>query len=145
MIFVFKVIVVIAAGLVPPFIGLILFNVLSSSSKPHTAYICIWTVLSGIATTYTGNFLYMSSPDQDTGTLIANAFNKALPDIIKVSTFLIILAVIAMLLYWWTGHVRKERTRLIDEAKRKPRRSETAQPWKQRLIFARQSRLPPRQ
>ena len=120
MIFVFKMIVVIAVGMAPPFIGWLLFNFLSSSSKSHPAYKYFWAVLSGIAMTYTGNFLYTTpqSSDQDTGTLIATAFNKSLPDIIKISIFLIILSIIAMALYWWIGHVRKERTKLLDEANR---------------------------
>lgn len=118
MIFVFKLFVVIVAGLLPPFIGWLFFIMSPRSSEAHPAYKCFWAVLSGIAMTYTGNFLYMSSPDQDTGTAIANAFNKALPDIIRVSIFLIVLAAIAMVLYWGIGRVRKERERLLDEARR---------------------------
>lgn len=118
MIFAFKLFVVIVAGLLPPFIGW-RFHIMSPrSSEAHPAYKCFWAVLSGIAMTYTGNFLYTSSPDQDTGTLIANAFSKALPDIIKVSAVLVFLAAIATLLYWGLGRLRKERERLFDDARR---------------------------
>lgn len=118
MIFAFKLFVVIVAGLLPPFIGWLFFIMSPRSSEAHPAYKCFWAVLSGIAVTYTGNFLYAYSPDRDTGTVIANAFTKALPDIITVSALLVVLAAIAVVLYWGIARVQKERERLLDDARR---------------------------
>lgn len=108
------------SALIPLFIGLTLFNIFSSEPRAHPAYVYFWAMLSGVGITYTGNFFLNISRIQniDTGDIIAQAFATALPDIFKIIVFLLVLAVIAMLLYWWTGSVRKEKEQLRGEAKK---------------------------
>jgi len=52
----------------------------------------------------------------DTGTIIAEAFNQALPAIIEISAILLVLAAIAMTLIWWMGSVDKVKEQLLEKA-----------------------------
>jgi hypothetical protein len=115
MIIVLFIAVVIAAGALTYYAGVIFFHLFISSfcegPEPHTWYKFSRAVLVGAAMAYTGAFFYDITAT-DTLILMAGAFNKALPFLIAV----IAVAAAVVILDWWLHNTGKQRERSLEEA-----------------------------